>query len=107
MDIDRLVAPSGILAFALFALACLDGFPRWRLFKYHAATGYLCCAVVLAHSVFAIMCHMIDPLGVLASIFMLASAISGLRHARLKIHIGLVVMTFSLTCAHVAFVLTH
>jgi hypothetical protein len=107
MDADTLIAPSGMLAFALFAFACFNGFARFKLFKYHARTAYLCCAVIIAHGIFSLMCSIVEPLGVLAAAFMFACALSGFFHAKMKIHISLAALAMIFSIAHVAFILAH
>lgn len=105
MDIAELIAPTGILSAALFVFALINGIPRLRLLKYHAITGYACVAVVLFHSAVALLSHIFEPLGVLATVGMLLTAVSGRLHWKMRTHAVLVVCTLFVSILHVVFVL--
>lgn len=107
MELSALVAPSGILAFVLFIAACASGLSRLRLFRYHAACGYACLAVTLSHGLFAVFGHVIEPIGVLAALAMVAAAASGLLRFRPRWHIGFSAAAFLFSIWHVAVVLAN
>jgi hypothetical protein len=105
MDLFSLIAPTGILSFVLFATACINGIPRLRLLRYHAVTGYACCTVVLAHSVIAVLCQVIEPVGVLATTGMVLTTVSGFLRWRLWLHVLLTGVTLLASVGHVVFIL--
>lgn len=105
MELYDLIVPTGIASFALFAFAFINGIPRFRLTRYHALSGYACCAVVLAHSIAAILSQVIEPLGVLATAGMLLTAASGRFRWKLRMHIALAVGTLVFSILHVALIL--
>ena len=103
MDLGRLIAPTGIAAGALFLISIVSGFFYRRMRRVHAVTGYLCLAVVLFHSAAAVICNIIEPLGVLSSLGMIATILSG-AFRRKRAHIALGIVTLMLTIAHVVIV---
>jgi cytochrome b561 len=105
MEIYDLIVPTGIASFALFVFALINGVPRFRLLRYHAITGYACCAIVLVHSAAAILCFVIEPLGVLASIGMLLTTASGFFRWKLRAHVTLAILTLVFSVLHVAVIL--
>lgn len=105
MEIYDLIVPTGIVSFVLFVFAFVNGIPRFRLFHYHAVTGYACCAVVLLHGAAAVASNVIEPLGLLAGIGMLLTAAAGRFHLRLRTHVTLAVFTLIFAALHVALIL--
>jgi hypothetical protein len=105
MDLYAWIAPTGIVSFVLFAFACINGIPRFRLLRYHAVSGYACCAAVLVHSAAAILSHVIEPLGVIATIGILLTAASGTFRWKLRLHVALALFTLVFSVLHVALIL--
>lgn len=104
MELYGLIKPTGIAAFILFLAACVNGIPRLRLLRYHAASGYACCAVTVVHSVIALVCRVYDPVGMLASLGMLFTTLSGYLRWRLGVHILLSLLTLACSVLHIMLV---
>lgn len=104
MDWERLIAPTGTASFVLFLFALLNGIPRFRLLRFHAATGYACCAAVLVHGAVSVQCHIIEPLGILAAFGMVLTAVSGRAGWKLRLHVLIALATLLLSLMHVALV---
>ena len=101
-----LVVSSGILSFILFAGAIVTVIRRLRLFRYHRMAGISCCVTAILHSVLAFSVHMIDPLGVLAVMFMVGTFASGYRaKKRLRMHCILTLCTGLFVIMHIVFML--
>lgn len=101
-----LIAPTGILAGALFVISFITGFTKLGLFRFHRCTGYACGAVSLFHSYLAISHHAIDPLGILAAALMIATAITGIFIKRRKrLHLVLSIIAFISIAGHVTLML--
>jgi hypothetical protein len=101
-----LIVSSGILSFILFTGAVVTGIRRLRLLRYHRMTGISCCVTAILHSVLAFSVHMIDPLGLLAGLFMIGTSISGYRtKTRLRMHLVLTGCTFLFIIMHVILML--
>jgi hypothetical protein len=106
MDIAMLVIVTGVLSGILFFAAIVTGIRKFRLFRYHARTGKLCLILVIVHSALAISVQMIDPVGLLASVAMILTCVSGyLFKKRIRLHIIVTTLTFLIVSAHVALML--
>ena len=104
MDIEQIIIPTGILAFALFAFSMLNGIERFRLLRYHSVSGYLCCLVAVIHSIAAMLSHIFEPLGMLAVIGMILTTLGGYFKWGKRSHIVLAVLTLIFSILHVAFI---
>jgi len=104
MDIERLIAPSGILSFALFAFSFASGFERLGIDKYHRILSYACLVVVIVHSAAAMMCSIFEPLGILASVGIIFTAVTGFFRI-LRTHMVIAALTLVISVLHVGFIL--
>jgi hypothetical protein len=106
MDIEKLVITTGVLSGVLFLAAIITGIRRFRLFRYHALSGKLCLVLVIIHSALAISVQMIDPFGLLASVTMIFTCVSGyFIKKRIRLHIILTALTLLIVSAHVVLML--
>ena len=103
MEVVKLIAPTGILAGALFIISVVTGFKKVRLFRWHKPAGYLCGFVSVFHSYLAVSRHAIDPVGILAALLMIATVLSGIFIRRRKaLHVTLTVITLIFVAGHIA-----
>jgi hypothetical protein len=101
-----LIAFSGIISFILFIAAIITGIRRMRLLRYHKAAGIVCCIAAIFHGIHAFSVHMIDPLGLLAGMFMVCTYACGYRvKKRFRLHIVLTSCTMFFVIAHVLLML--
>jgi hypothetical protein len=102
--VERLIVPTGILSFLLFLIALASGYNMRRFRKHHAVSGYLCLLVTVVHSTAAIMCQILEPLGILASLGMIFTILSGRLWGGKPSHRVLAFITLAFSVAHVAFI---
>lgn len=103
MQVEQFIAPSGVIAFILFALSFASGFERLGIERFHKAFSYACLITVVVHSAAAFYCSIIEPLGVLASAGMVLTAASGALRWK-RTHIALAFATLALSIAHVGLI---
>jgi len=72
--------------------------------KVHAVSGYLCLLVTVVHSAAAVMCRIFEPLGILASLGMVLTILSGRFWGGKLSHRVLAFITLAFSVAHVAFI---
>ena len=106
MILIHLIAPTGILAGALFVICFITGFPKLGFFRFHRSSGYACGIVSLFHSYLAISHHAVDPLGILAAVLMIATVLTGIFMKRRKRpHLVLSIISAVFIAGHVALML--